>query len=67
MHVNLETIQQYISEANAKIELLKMDITTYQKRMNSAHKEISTMNFLIDQYVKALELLENEPSKENQR
>lgn len=60
MNVNPETIQQYISEANTKIELLKMDITTYQKRLNSAHKEIATMNYLIDQYVKALESLKDE-------
>jgi len=58
MEIDKDTIKLYLDEATIKISMLKIDITTFQYRITQAEKEIHTMHFLIDQYKKALEVLE---------
>ena len=57
MDFDKKTIELYLKESIAKISILKADIATYEYKIKQSHREIDIMNYLIDQYEKALEML----------
>ena len=63
MDLNRETILLYIRESEDKIRIIENDIVTYQIRIKRDEKEIETIRYFIDQYKKALSLMEKPKSE----
>lgn len=61
MNVNPETINQYVEDTKVKIDLIHSDIQSYEYRIKQSKKEIATLELLLSQFNKTLEILsENE-------
>lgn len=63
MDLNRETILHYIRESEDKIRIIESDIVTYEVRIKRDQKEIDTIRYFIDQYKKALDLLDRPRSE----
>jgi hypothetical protein len=63
MDLNRETILLYIRESEDKIRIIENDIVTYQVRIKMDQKEIETIRYFIDQYKKALNLIDKPKSE----
>jgi len=63
MDLNKDTILLYIQESENKIRIIENDIITYQVRIKRDEKEIDTIKYFIDQYKKALSLIDKPKSE----
>lgn len=67
MEIDRDTIMRYVAECKTKIMLIENDIQTYEYRIQQSKKEISTVNYFINQYNKALEILNAQEDHEESR
>jgi hypothetical protein len=58
--INPETVKTYIKEATAKLERFHADIEMYEHMIQTTKRDITTMEYFLDQYHKTLELLAQE-------
>ena len=63
MDLNKETVLLYIRESEDKIKIIENDIVTYQIRIKKDQREIETIRYFIDQYKKALDVLDKPKSE----